>query len=105
MTENAPEAVVAFIGNQRVEHGVPHRVSCRVAGVSEAWFYKWRRRPDEPTKREVRRARLEERIIHFFTESGGTYGSPRITLDLWAENWKVSVNTVAEIMAELGLQG
>ncbi|WP_181009427.1 IS3 family transposase [Streptomyces sp. SM11] len=105
MTENAPEAVVAFIGSQRVEHGVPHRVSCRVVGVSEAWFYKWRRRPGEPTKREVRRARLEERIIHFFTESGGTYGSPRITSDLWAENWKVSVNTVAEIMAELGLQG
>ena len=105
MTENAPEAVVAFIGNQRVEHGVPHRVSCRVVGVSEAWFHKWRRRPDEPTKREVRRARLEERIIHFFTESGGAYGSPGITLDLWAEGWQVSVNTVAEIMAEFGPQG
>lgn len=105
VTENAPDAVVAFIGNQRVGHGVPHRVSCRVVGVSEVWFYKWRRHPDEPTKREVRKARLEERIIHFFTESGGTYGSPRITLDLWAEGWKVSVNTVAEIMAELGLQG
>ncbi|MEU2248143.1 IS3 family transposase [Streptomyces sp. NPDC019224] len=48
---------------------------------------------------------MEERIIHFFTGSGGTYGSPRITLDLWAEGWQVSVNTVAEIMAELGLQG
>src|SRR5690606_29931136 len=105
VTENAPEAVVAFIGNQRVEHGVPHRVSCRVVGVSEAWFHKWRRRPDEPTEREVRRGRLEERIIHFFTESGGAYGSPRITLDLWAEGWQVSVNTVAEIMAELGPQG
>ncbi|MEV6675181.1 IS3 family transposase, partial [Streptomyces sp. NPDC051162] len=105
VTENAPEAVVAFIGNQRAGHGVPHRVSCRVVGVSEAWFHKWRRRPDEPTKREVRRARLEERIIHFFTASGGTYGSPRITQDLWAENWQVSVNTVAEIMAELGPQG
>lgn len=57
VTENAPEAVVAFIGNQRVEHGVPYRVSCRVVGVSEAWFHKWRRRPDEPTKREVRRLR------------------------------------------------
>ncbi|MFC5958320.1 IS3 family transposase [Streptomyces pratens] len=41
--------------------------------------------------------RLQERITHFFRESGGTYGSPRITLDLWAEGWQVSVNTVAEI--------
>ncbi|WAX82195.1 hypothetical protein [Streptomyces sp. KMM 9044] len=79
VTENAPEAVVAFTSSQRVEHGVPHRVSCRVAGVSEAWFHTWRRRPDEPTKREARRARPEERIIHFFTGSGGTYGSPRTT--------------------------
>ncbi|WP_326791701.1 IS3 family transposase [Streptomyces sp. NBC_00841] len=63
------------------------------------------RRPAEPTKREVRRARLEERITNFFRESGDTYGSPRITLDLWAEGWQVSVNTVAEIMADLGLQG
>ena len=48
---------------------------------------------------------MEERIAHFFRESGETYGSPRITLDLWAEGWQVSVNTVAEVMAELGLQG
>ncbi|WP_443079520.1 IS3 family transposase [Streptomyces sp. NBC_01717] len=43
--------------------------------------------------------------MHFFRESGDTYGSPRITLDLWAEGWQVSMNTVAEIMADLGSQG
>ncbi|WP_159426039.1 IS3 family transposase [Streptomyces noursei] len=58
-----------------------------------------------PTKREVRRAALIERIKHFFAASGGTYGSPRITLDLWAEGWQVSVNTVAEIMTEQGWYG
>ena len=94
-----------MISDQRTEHGIPHTVACRALGVSEAWFYKWRRRPAEPSKREVRRARLEERITHFFRESGETYGSPRITLDLWAEGWQVSVNTVAEVMADLGLQG
>ena len=65
----------------------------------------WRRRPDEPTKRKVRRARLEERIIHFFTESGGTYGSPRITLDLWAQGWKGSVNTVPVRIGEVQVVG
>nr|WP_179419794.1 IS3 family transposase [Streptomyces sp. TLI_235] len=94
-----------MISDQRTEHGIPHSVSCRALGVSEAWFYKWRRRPCRPTDREVRRAKLAERITYFFRRSGGTYGSPRITLDLWAEGWKVSVNTVAEVMAELGLQG
>jgi hypothetical protein len=62
-------------------------------------------RPAEPTPRQVRRAGLEERITYFFHRSGDTYGSPRVTLDLWAEGWQVSVNTVAEIMAGLGLQG
>ncbi|MCY0955059.1 IS3 family transposase [Streptomyces sp. H27-S2] len=94
-----------MISDQRTGYDIPHTVACRALGVSQAWFYKWRRRPAEPTKREVRRMRLEERITHFFRESGDTYGSPRITLDLWAEGWQVSVNTVAEIMADLGLQG
>jgi hypothetical protein len=40
VTEHSPEALVAFIGSQRVEHDVPHRVTCRVVGVSEAWSYK-----------------------------------------------------------------
>jgi putative transposase len=97
--------VAAFIADQRTEHGVPHTISCRAVEVSKSWFYKWRRRPQEPTKREVRRTVLAERITHFFAASGGTYGSPRITQDLWAEGWQVSANTVAELMAELGLQG
>jgi putative transposase len=97
--------LVGVISDQRTGHGIPHTVACRALGVSEAWFYKWRRRPAEPTRRETRRRRLEERITHFFHESGDTYGSPRITLDLWAEGWQVSVNTVAEVMADLGLQG
>ncbi|MGW1530431.1 hypothetical protein [Streptomyces sp. NPDC002159] len=33
---------------------------------------------------------MTERITHFFNASGRTYGSPRITLDLWAEGWQVS---------------
>ncbi|MDQ0958100.1 transposase InsO family protein [Streptomyces sp. B4I13] len=48
---------------------------------------------------------MAERIRCFFDRSGRTHGSPRITLDLWEEGWQVSENTVAEIMAELGLQG
>jgi putative transposase len=96
-------SVAAFIGSQRTEHGVPHAVSCRALGISESWFYKWRDRP--ATARLVRRAELAEKIREFFDASGGTYGSPRITLDLWAAGYRVSENTVAKLMAELGLAG
>ncbi len=96
-------SVAAFIACQRTEHGVPHALSCRALGLSESWFYKWHRRP--PTPRQARRAELAEKIREFFDASGGTYGSPRITLDLWAAGWQVSENTVAKLMAQLGLAG
>ncbi|WP_329584837.1 hypothetical protein OG298_00365 [Streptomyces sp. NBC_01005] len=60
MTESDPAALAAFIGNQRAEHHVPHRLACRVLGVSESWFYKWRGKP--MTTREVRRGKLAEAI-------------------------------------------
>ena len=78
-----PAVLVGVISDQKTVHSVPHRTSCRALGVSEAWFYKWRRQPSQPTKREARRAVLAERIRYFFDRSGRTYRSPRITLDLW----------------------
>ncbi|MDX3073991.1 hypothetical protein [Streptomyces sp. MI02-7b] len=70
-----------MISDCRTEDKIPHTVACRTLGVSTAWYYKWRKRPANPMKREVRRAALTERIKHFFTASGRTYGSPRIALD------------------------
>jgi transposase InsO family protein len=96
-------SVAAFISSQRTEYGVPHAVSCRALGLSQSWFYKWRDRPATP--RQVRRAELAGKIREFFDASGGTYGSPRITLDLWAAGYQVSENTVAKLMAQLGLAG
>jgi transposase InsO family protein len=96
-------SVARFVSCQRTEFGVPHAVSCRALGLSESWFYKWRERPLTP--RQARRAELADRVRELFDASGGTYGSPRVTLDLWAEGWRVSVNTVATLMAELGLAG
>ncbi|MEU1601008.1 IS3 family transposase [Streptomyces sp. NPDC005708] len=94
-----PADVVGVISDQKTVHNVPHRTSRRALGVSERWFYKWCRWPLEPTKREARRAALAERIRYFFDRSGKTYGSPRVTLDLWEEGWQLSQNAVAEIMA------
>lgn len=95
--------VAAFISSQRTVYNVPHAVSCRALGLSESWFYKWRDRPLTP--RQQRRAELADKIRAIFDASGGTYGSPRVTQDLWADGWQVGENTVAKLMADLGLAG
>jgi putative transposase len=97
----AAAELAAFIGDQRTEHGIPHRTACRVLRVSESWFYKWRDKP--PTRRELRRQQLEEEVRKIFTDSGGTYGSPKIFILLVRKGWRISVNTIAKLMAELGL--
>lgn len=96
-------SVADFIADQRASFGVPHAVACRALGVSEGWFYKWIKHP--VTDRRARSERLAVRIRQLFDASGGTYGSPRIAADLRAEGWRISKNTVARIMAELGLAG
>ena len=54
---------------------------------------------------EVRRADLDAKIISFHKSSNGTYGAPRITLDLHEAGEQVSHNTVAARMASLGIVG
>jgi len=80
---------------------VPQAVSCRALGVSPAWFYKWR--DGDPSVQHARREQLAVAIRRLFAAHRGTYGSPRITADLRDEEWTVSQNTVAALMAELGL--
>jgi transposase InsO family protein len=94
--------VAAFIAAQRDDYRVPHALSCRALGVSQAWFYKWRHGDASP--RHARREQLKVAIRRWFAKHHGTYGSPRITADLRGEGWRVSENTVAELMRELGLR-
>ena len=94
--------MAAFIAAQRDTYRVPHAVACRALGVSQAWFYKWRH--GDPSAQHARRGQLKVAIARWFAKHHGTYGSPRITADLRDEGWRVSENTVAQLMAELGLR-
>jgi len=93
--------VAAFIASQRDVHGIPQAVSCRALGVSQSWSCKWKQ--GELPPRAARRERLKAGIGRLFAAHKGTYGSPRITADLRAAGWRVSENTVAGLMRELGL--
>jgi len=93
--------VAGFIAAQRADHGIPHAVSCRALGVSEGWFYKWKDGDRSP--RRARRERLKAEIRRLFARHKGKRGSPMITADLHDAGWRVSKNTVAAVMAEMGL--
>jgi transposase InsO family protein len=93
--------VAGFIAAQRADHGVPHATSCRALSVSQAWFYKWQH--GDPSPAHARREQLKTEIARLFAKHRGTYGSPRITADLREAGWRVSENTVARLMRELGL--
>ncbi len=84
-----------------MQYGVPHALSCRALGVSQAWFYKWRH--GDGSLRRARRVVLAAQVRLLFVQHHRSYGSPRITEDLRDAGWRVSQNTVAALMAEQGL--
>ena len=94
-------SVAALIAANRTQVGIPHAVSCRLMGVSESWFYKWRAR--SPTLAELRRRDLDKAVLASFVASDGTYGSPRVAEELRDDGWAVSTNTVAASMRRQAL--
>jgi len=92
--------VAALIAARRAD-GIPVVVACRALGVSRSWFYK--RASGRPGPRAQRRERLKAEVARLFAEHAGRYGSPRITADLREAGWRVSENTVAGLIRELGL--
>jgi putative transposase len=78
----------------------------RLLEVSRAGYYRWRTAQLAlPGPRASHRADLDAKILSFHKDSRGTYGSPRITLDLKADGDDVCENTVAIRMAALGIAG
>jgi transposase InsO family protein len=69
--------------------------------VTRSGYYAWRDRP--ASSRQQRREELTEQIRRVHEQSRGTYGSPRIAVDLKEAGVEVCENTVARYMREDGL--
>ena len=81
----------------------PLAAMCRVLGLSPSGYHDWLKRP--PSRRARRDEDLEERIGAIWTESGETYGRPRIHAALKAEGERVGQKRVGRLMGGLGIQG
>lgn len=76
---------------------------CETLEVSESGYYAWLQR--EPSARELENVRLTEKIGVIWRKFRKIYGAPRIWLELIEKGIKVSLNRVAKLMREAGLQG
>ncbi len=79
----------------------------RLLTVSASGYYAYVKRCAATvlTPRQQRRADLEVKITQAHKDSGGTYGSPRITAELRDQGEVVSAKTVAKVMAGIGIEG
>lgn len=86
-----------------LKDSVPVSFSCKYFGVCRSHYYKWRRgyKPNSFIKKED----ICKQIREEFKLSKNTYGAPRIYQVLKGKEIKVSENTVAKYMRELGLDG
>ncbi|GDY33638.1 IS3 family transposase [Gandjariella thermophila] len=79
----------------------------RVLGIPAATYYDWRARQAAPSRRELEDTQLLEMIVKIRTahEFAGTYGSPRVWLELRRQAVRVGRKRVERIMREHGLAG
>jgi putative transposase len=81
----------------------PIATMCRVLGVSPSGYYAWTKRP--PSRRAGSDNALTETIRAAHAASHGTYGAPRIQVDLADTGIGVSRKRIARLMRLAGLAG
>lgn len=90
----------AFIREHQQHYAVKRM--CTVLGVSASGYYDWVDRPE--SERSKHNRALVTKIRCFHQASRRTYGSPRIHRDLQESGEVVSVNRVARLMKQAGIQ-
>lgn len=94
-----------WVASRRAE-GFPTAAACDAAGVSRQAFYDWSaRRAAGPSQAELAEAELVGAIKQVHAESGGAYGSPRVTAELRRRGRLVNRKRVERLMRLHGVCG
>lgn len=78
---------------------------CRVLAVSRSGFYRWAASEPARQAHAVAEDALAEQISRVHTDSGGTYGSPRVTVELRHQGVRVNRKRVERIMRQRDVVG
>jgi putative transposase len=86
-------------------HQAAHSIAtmCRLLDVSPSGYYAWRSRGPSPRARQDAALQVQVQAIH--RASRGTYGAPRIQVELGECGVRVGRKRVARLLRVLGLQG
>ena len=74
----------------------------KILGVSRSGYINWKKRL--PSKRELRKQAIKERILEIYHDSHQNYGAPKITECLKKEGETIAEKTVGNYMRELGIK-
>nr|WP_320775951.1 IS3 family transposase [Streptomyces sp. CRN 30] len=78
---------------------------CEVLDVNRSSYYKWLSGRKARAARQREDRLLAERIRTVHGESGGAYGSPRVTAELRAQGLRVNEKRVARVMRTFSITG
>ena len=81
----------------------PIATMCRLLGISTSGYYAWAKRAPSRRAREDAALLAEIRMAH--VASHGTYGAPRIQIDLAEKGFRVGRKRVARLMVAAGIVG
>jgi putative transposase len=86
--------------------GFPVAAACTAAGVTRSAYYAWTTRAgQEPSERHRQEVRLVSEIRRIHTHSHGTYGAPRVTVELRRRGWAANHKRVERLMRTQGIVG
>jgi putative transposase len=86
--------------------GFPVAAACKAAGVGRSAYYAWTDSVAQgPSDRQTEEARLVGEIRRIHARSKGTYGCPRITVELRRRGWRVNHKRVERLMRAHGIAG
>ncbi|MFD6326718.1 IS3 family transposase [Streptomyces sp. NPDC058442] len=92
-----------FVADHRGAYGVKRL--CEVLDVNRSSYYKWLSGRKAWAARQREDRLLAERIRGVHGESGGAYGSPRVTAELRAQGLRVNEKRVARVMRTFSITG
>jgi putative transposase len=86
--------------------GFPVAAACQAAGVTRSAYYAWTQSAAQgPSKRHREQARLVGEIRRIHARSRGTYGAPRVHVELRRRGWTVNHKRIERLMRLHGIVG